>query len=72
MKKHIFSKGKSFVLVLIAAVIVLGLAPAILEAGKCEEAFFRCMNDFWWQVTGYFGMVYCSNGYIFCKTYIEK
>lgn len=51
--------------------LTLTFFPVISEAITCEEALWKCLND---PVNGLIigGAVYCLNGYVFCKKYIEK
>jgi hypothetical protein len=51
--------------------MMLAISSVLTEATTCEEAFWKCAND---PVNGviFGGAVYCVNGYIFCKKYIEK
>ena len=50
--------------------MVLGLlfsfAVIDLRAGRCEDAFKKCM----WEV-GFVTPLYCGAGWVFCKKYIE-
>jgi len=50
--------------------LVLGLLFSFvvvdLQAGRCENAFNRCM----WEV-GFVSPMYCGAGWVFCKKYIE-
>lgn len=51
--------------------LMLTFIPVISEAITCEEALWNCLND---PINGVLigGAVYCFNGYVFCKKYIEK
>lgn len=57
-------------LLALVSVLVFGVGAQIVEAGGCEDAFWACIND---PINGtwYGGAVYCINGYLFCKKYIE-
>lgn len=57
-------------LVLAVFALFFCLHSAKLEAAKCEEAFFRCINDPF-VGTNLAGPLYCGVGYVFCKKYIE-
>ncbi len=50
--------------------VVLGLLFSFvvidLQAGRCNNAFNRCM----WEV-GFITPLYCGAGWVFCKKYIE-
>ncbi len=64
---------RAAVLVLFAAGFLAALAPG-LGAGLCEESFVRCIYDP--DIIQFFnflgsGAIYCSLGYVFCKTYVE-
>jgi len=66
--------GKLTATALLALILGLGLgigAPPQLRASVCEEALFRCLDDFFNQVLGPFGTVYCGIGFAFCKKYID-
>lgn len=51
--------------------LMLTFIPLVAEAMTCEEAFWSCVND---PMNGTYmgGALYCINGYVFCKKYIEK
>lgn len=60
-------------LLVLAAGFLAVLAPG-LEAGICEEAFVRCIYDP--DLNQFYNFLasiplYCSLGYVFCKTYVE-
>ena len=56
---------------LIFTCLVFCLNAVPLEAGRCEDAFMRCMNDPFIIMTAMTGGIYCGAGYLFCKKYIE-
>lgn len=63
--------GKAAVIVLLLLGLGLGFGAPDLRAGVCEEALFRCLGDFYSQVLGAFGTVYCGIGFAFCKKFID-
>jgi len=67
-QKNKITKKIAFILVIFT--IFISLSAVSLEAGKCEEAFFRCFDDPYWRAVP-FGIIYCETGYLFCKKYIE-
>lgn len=52
------------------AVLAVSVGAAFLEAGICWDAFLRCTED---PANRAFltGGIYCLNGYIFCRKYID-
>jgi hypothetical protein len=65
-------KNAKRIAVFMAVVFFLaGAYPALLKAGNCEIAFYRCINDPLW-VGNFLGQVYCGTGYLFCKKYVES
>lgn len=56
------------IFVLVAAIFFAGTAG--VQAGRCEQALQRCLHDPLWM--NMIGSLFCLNGYIFCKTYIEN
>jgi len=69
MKKRIQKAIKRAALVLLILVLLFGLSSVFLEAGACEAAFSVCWLESSFMDVG--GFVYCANGYLFCKKYIE-
>jgi len=55
------------VLLCVMWMIAMGITP--LQAGKCEDAFMRCIHDPFWMHM--FGSLYCANGYVFCVKYVK-
>jgi hypothetical protein len=64
-----FGKGTAIVLLFLG--LWLGLQAFDLRAGVCEEALVRCLDDFFNQVLGPFGTVYCAIGFAFCKKFVD-
>ena len=64
------SKFKVITLILIILVCAGAFSP-LLQAGKCEEAFTKCLHDPINQMT-LTGPLSCGLGYLFCKKYIES
>jgi hypothetical protein len=67
-------KIRTFPAVLLLAVLLLGCAAGVVisaEApGICETALIACLSDpFNLPI---FGVIYCLEGYAFCKKYIES
>jgi hypothetical protein len=60
---------KAIVIICLAAICLSTLSPA-LHAGKCEDAFFSCINDPINMIL-MTGKTNCAAGYLFCKKYIE-
>ncbi|MFW6137382.1 MAG: hypothetical protein ACOC5U_04810 [Candidatus Aminicenantaceae bacterium] len=62
-------KIKGMIIIVSVAVSLAAFSPA-LEAGKCEDAFLKCIND---PVNTMVpnGQLTCGLGYLFCKKYIE-
>lgn len=71
MKKERRKRLNKIVTVSMLFLLMLAFIPVVSEAITCEEALWKCLND---PVNGILlgGAVYCMNGYIFCKKYIEK
>jgi hypothetical protein len=63
-------KTVRILLLALVSVLVLSLGAQFLEAGVCEGAFLACIDDPI-NSTWYGGAVYCINGYLFCKKYID-
>lgn len=66
------AKGKNMAKMTVAVLLVglfLCLGATALQAGSCERAFMNCINDPYWM--GIFAPVFCVNGYVFCKKYID-
>lgn len=61
---------KTWIIVAVFLVLLSGLVAVDLQAGECENALFRCMDDPYWHMT-LAGPVYCAVGYLFCKKYVE-
>lgn len=66
-------RPRAAALLVLAACFLAVLAPC-LEAGICEEAFVRCIYDP--DLNQFYNFLvsvplYCSLGYVFCKTYVE-
>ena len=70
MKQKREKRSTKIITVSIIFFLMLTLSPILTEAVTCEEAFWKCVND---PINGviFGGAVYCINGYIFCKKYIE-
>ena len=68
-QKNKITKKIAFILVIFT--IFISLSAVSLEAGRCEEAFFRCLDDPFWKAAP-FGIIFCATGYFFCKKYIER
>ena len=69
--KRRFGKIAAAALLVLILGFGLGLGAPEVRAGVCEEALFRCVDDFYNQVLGPFGTVYCGIGFAFCKKYID-
>jgi len=70
MRKNCKSLKKLLILVVLFAVVFC-LNAAVVEAGDCEEAFMRCVEDPF--VSAFLGGgMFCIIGYVFCKKYIER
>lgn len=59
---------------LVLAAGFLAVLVPFLEAGICEEAFVRCIYDP--DLNQFYNFlasipIYCSLGYVFCRTYVE-
>jgi hypothetical protein len=63
--------GKATVIALLLLGLGLGLGTLDLRANVCEEALVRCLDDFYTQVLGGLGTVYCGIGFAFCKKFID-
>lgn len=75
MKK--LSTPKKHVLVIISLILLFWASwPADLDANICEYALARCFGDaslLDWLSTAVLGQIlYCLNGYDFCKKFVEK
>ncbi|MCJ7682217.1 MAG: hypothetical protein MUP70_15940 [Candidatus Aminicenantes bacterium] len=70
MKKNKkYQKGnRLFVVVILVGMIHLTGAVGV-HAGRCEQALGRCIHDP--LMMNMIGSLFCLNGYVFCKTYIE-
>jgi hypothetical protein len=66
--KAAFSKRLLILLVLSLAILAVGVQS--LEAGACERAFENCMNELFMEANMLW-IIYCANGYVFCKKYIQ-
>ncbi len=64
--------SRAAVLVLLAAGFLAAFAPS-LGAAICEEAFVRCIYDPDVSLFNFLGsgVIFCSLGYVFCRTYVE-
>jgi hypothetical protein len=57
-------------ILVVISLMILGVGAQSLEAGACERAAVYCMDEIiapgnmLWQL-------YCLNGYLFCKKYVE-
>jgi hypothetical protein len=69
--KRRFGKVTAVALLVLGLGLGLGIGAVDLRANVCEEALVRCMDDFFNQVLGGFGMVYCGIGFAFCKKFID-
>lgn len=71
IQKSKLKKGKkAAALAMVFAALFFCVAMIDLDAGECEKALFRCLEDpFWHAVPG--GPIYCATGYLFCKKYVE-
>jgi len=58
-----------FILVVISLAI-LGVGAQSLEAGPCERAAVYCMDEIF-SPGNMLWHLYCLNGYLFCKKYID-
>jgi len=66
-------RPRAAALLVLAAGFLAVLAPG-LKADICEEAFVRCVYDP--DLNQFYNFLvsiplYCSLGYVFCKTYVE-
>ena len=61
----VLKKGIIFIVLL---AVLLGLSPMEIKAGNCEKAFLNCVYDPFLNIIA---SVFCLNGYVFCKKYIE-
>jgi hypothetical protein len=66
-------RPRAAALLVLAAGFLAVFSPC-LEAGICEEAFVRCLYDP--DLNQFYNFlasvpIYCSLGYVFCKTYVE-
>jgi hypothetical protein len=67
------ARFRAVALLVLAAGCLAVFAPC-LEAGICEESFVRCIYDP--DLNQFFNFlasvpIYCSLGYVFCRTYVE-
>jgi len=67
MKKRIKTKTAIFMLFMLICFFIQAMP---LQSARCEAGFFRCIEDPFWA-SSYLGTVYCLNGYVFCKKYVE-
>ena len=71
-KSQKFTKKKFLLLIICVAIISLSFTP--LNAGKCEDAWIRCMKD--WGFFDFFNPLgkinYCTRGYFFCIRFLEE
>jgi len=70
MRKKCKNLNKLLILAVLFAVI-LSLNASFVEAGGCENAFMRCVDDPISHISMVGGVV-CIIGYVFCKKYIER
>ncbi len=61
---------KRWIFAIVLCVLFSSLFAVNVNAGECENALTRCLNDPYWHMT-LAGPVYCATGYLFCKKYIE-
>jgi hypothetical protein len=62
-KKKMFRMATLF----LALGIVLGLTVTDLRAGRCEDAYMKCLSTIGYSPVS----MYCGVGWVFCKKYIE-
>ena len=67
-KKTTFTHKLLILLALSFVIFTTGIQS--LEAGACERAFENCMNELFMEANMLW-IVYCANGYLFCKKYID-
>lgn len=63
-----FKKGAA--VAAIFATLFLCVAMMDLNAGACEKALFKCLEDPLVNMT-LGGSIFCATGYLFCKKYVE-
>ncbi|MFC2157906.1 hypothetical protein ACFLT9_08730 [Acidobacteriota bacterium] len=68
LRKERISVFKRGIILIILMAVLLGLSPMEIQAGGCEKAFVNCVYDPFMNIIA---SVFCLNGYIFCKKYIE-
>ena len=69
MRNNVQGRPRTVAFILVCAVFIMVLGMTPLHAGKCEDAFIRCIHDPFWQTI--VGSVYCGNGYVFCRKYVK-
>jgi hypothetical protein len=70
-KRHKKTKGTHRILILVLlSLVILGVGAQSLEAGACERAAVYCMDEIF-APGNMFWQLYCLNGYLFCKKYVE-
>ncbi|MBU4203264.1 MAG: hypothetical protein KKD59_04870 [Acidobacteria bacterium] len=62
-------KGNRLLVVTVLTALILITGAVGVQAGRCELALDRCMHDP--LLMNMIGSLFCLNGYVFCKTYIE-
>lgn len=69
MKKRFQKSIIKGALGLFICLMLFGFFSIYLEAGRCDDAFSMCMDEFWWL--GPFELLYCGPGYLFCLKYLS-
>jgi hypothetical protein len=63
-------KSAKGIVIILAVVVCLSVLSPALQAGKCEDAFSRCLKDPVMMIL-MTGKANCAAGYLFCKKYVE-
>jgi len=63
-------KGNHPIVIFVLLAVIFFTSAVGVQAARCEQALQRCLHDP--LLMNMIGSLFCLNGYVFCKTYIEK
>ena len=64
------NRTHSIFILAVLSLLIFGIGAQSLEAAACERAFVHCMDELFME-GNMLWLVYCANGYAFCKKYID-
>jgi hypothetical protein len=74
--RKVFMQKKHLLVIISLILVFSALSPVELDAGICEYAVARCFGDasvLDWVSSAIVGqIIYCLNGYDFCKEFVEN